>query len=286
MWKSLVFQRSFSRSSGDGEDTAVPFPGLTLFLSGTSVEGSANDQKQHFRRRSGRSKGQNCNLRKNWTPRGNHPLKPLFGINPPIPQPTLAEISQMVDDENENIEEGLKMSIKARVLGKSPKKEKPHEDAPEDLQPEMLAAIMHTEEQGLAMAAPPTQLYNYLFPEGGADASIPVSSVIAAPLQDVVVPTSVPKELHITVNNEDLQQAQASTAEKVQASPRKPTDSMYAEANQGQVPQVPPTPAVPKGSLDEVAGILFANRVIFREKEVRVAHGRAGSVGRSRYRQK
>lgn len=156
----------------------------------------------------------------------------------------------MVEEENETINDGIKMSLaRPQTPLKCPKKREQPEDAPEDLQPEMLAAIMHTEEQGLAMAAPPTRLYNFLFPEGGETNSIPVSSVVPAPLQDVVVPTSVPREFHVGVDSEQLQQAQATAAEKVQLSPRKPTDGMYAEATQGQVPKSTPPPVAAKGFL-------------------------------------
>lgn len=35
----------------------------------------------------------------------------------------------------------------------------------EDIQPEFMAALIHTEERGVALATPPTHLYNVLFPE-------------------------------------------------------------------------------------------------------------------------
>lgn len=160
----------------------------------------------------------------------------------------MEEVSRMVEEENEAIEEGIKMAFaRTRSPAKSSKKKEIAEELPEDIQPEMLAAIMHTEEQGIAMAAPPTQLYNFLFPDGGEGNSIPVSSVVPAPLQDVVVPTSTPREFFTGVDSDELQQAQASVAEKLQTSPRRPRDSMYAEANQGQVPRSSPPPVAPKG---------------------------------------
>lgn len=41
----------------------------------------------------------------------------------------------------------------------------PADEAEEDVQPEVVAALMHTEEKGLQMGLAPTQLYKYLFPE-------------------------------------------------------------------------------------------------------------------------
>lgn len=43
------------------------------------------------------------------------------------------------------------------------------DEAQEEMQPELAAAVMHTEEKGMAMAAPPNQMYNYLFPDSEGD---------------------------------------------------------------------------------------------------------------------
>lgn len=155
------------------------------------------------------------------------------------------EVSKMVEEENETVEEGLRMlKIKSKSPPKSPQQKELVEEAPEDLQPEMLAAIMHTEEQGLAMAAPPIQLYKILFPDEGEPGSIPVSSVVPAPLQDVVVPTSAP-DWYGSFTKEELVQTLAEITEKLQASPKKPKDNMYEEAVKKFVLQSPPSPFIP-----------------------------------------
>lgn len=69
------------------------------------------------------------------------------------------------------------------------------DDEQDEMQPEVAAAIMHTEERGLTMASSPAHMYNYLFPNEDADPLIAISSVAPAPLQDVVVPTSTPRGL-------------------------------------------------------------------------------------------
>lgn len=151
----------------------------------------------------------------------------------------------MVDEESKNINEGLKMLREKSQVPSKPKKELPPEDASEDVSPETLAAIMHTQEQGLAMAAPPTQIYNILFPDEG-EASIPVSSVVAAPLQDVVVP-SVPPEWYGGFTREELDQALSKVTDQWSTSPRKPTDSMYSEAVKKFALQSPSSPLPAKG---------------------------------------
>ncbi|KAF2884512.1 hypothetical protein ILUMI_21657 [Ignelater luminosus] len=66
----------------------------------------------------------------------------------------------------------------------------------EEVQPEVVAALMHTEERGLDMEAPPSNVYNYLFPDSKNELVIKISSVAPAPLQNVVVPVDVPPDLH------------------------------------------------------------------------------------------
>lgn len=70
-----------------------------------------------------------------------------------------------------------------------------NDDEQEEMQPEVAAAIMHTEERGLTMASSPAHMYNYLFPNEAAGPLIGISSVAPAPLQDVVIPTSTPRGL-------------------------------------------------------------------------------------------
>lgn len=150
----------------------------------------------------------------------------------------------MVEEESRNIDEGLKMLRTKTPTGKG--KNEPPEDAPEDLPPETLAAIMHTEEQGLAMAAPPMQIYRILFPEESG--SIPVSSVVPAPLQDVVVPTNVaPSDWCGGFTREELEETLTKITTQLSVSQRKPTDSMYTEAVQKYALQSPPSPIPAKG---------------------------------------
>lgn len=178
-------------------------------------------------------------------------------------QPDADELSKMVDEENETIDEGLKMLNAKKPPPATPsqkaKKQREPEEAPEDLQPEMLAAIMYTEEQGMAMAQPPTQLYKILFPDEGEMGSIPVSSVVPAPLQDVVVPTSVAPDWYGGLTREELEQTMATVTERLQTSQKKPTDSMYAEAVKKYVLQSPPSPLpAARGNKEMHCGVVYS----------------------------
>lgn len=68
-----------------------------------------------------------------------------------------------------------------------------HEDEEdiEEMQPEVAAAIMHTEEKGMRLDVSPNKMYQHLFPKGSdpeALQNIDLSSVVPAPHHDVVVP--------------------------------------------------------------------------------------------------
>lgn len=77
----------------------------------------------------------------------------------------------------------------------------------EDAQPEMLAAMMHTEETGIQMGAPPSQMYGYLFPDVKAPEVVDVRSVAPAPLQDVMVPAQLPESFYDAVTSQDVEKA-------------------------------------------------------------------------------
>ena len=77
----------------------------------------------------------------------------------------------------------------------------------EEVQPETLAAMMHTEEAGIQMGAPPSQMYGYLFPDAKAQEVVDVRSVAPAPLQDVMVPAQLPRSFFDAVTSQDVERA-------------------------------------------------------------------------------
>lgn len=100
------------------------------------------------------------------------------------------------------------------------------EEEQEEVQPEVLASIMHTEEQGIDLGTQPTKMYNYLFPEEKTEPVMDVSSAAPKHLQDVVVPTSVPSNLHASAITSDIAQVVIATQS---GAGEKPPDNIYSE---------------------------------------------------------
>lgn len=98
------------------------------------------------------------------------------------------------------------------------------EELPE-LQPELIATIMHTEEEGLVIESQPHRVYNYLFPEDKVDKFANASSAAPAVVQDVVVPLLIPNKLEASAMSDELQAATAAIHNV--AIP--PTENAYAE---------------------------------------------------------
>ncbi|XP_066246852.1 uncharacterized protein [Euwallacea similis] len=62
--------------------------------------------------------------------------------------------------------------------------------------PEALVRIMHTVESGVTPECPPDQIFHTLFEETTTEHSVVLSSIAPGPLQDVLVPQQLAKEIH------------------------------------------------------------------------------------------
>ncbi|KAF5304184.1 hypothetical protein FQR65_LT08078 [Abscondita terminalis] len=101
------------------------------------------------------------------------------------------------------------------------------DEAQEELAPEVMAAIMHTEEKGINLEAAPTNVYNYLFPKENDDLVIQVKPVAPVPMQQVVVPEQIPSELlteGVPAEIESIAQDAKSCC------CRQPTDNLYSSS--------------------------------------------------------
>ncbi|CAH1112264.1 unnamed protein product [Psylliodes chrysocephalus] len=142
------------------------------------------------------------------------PIAPDIGISP-------HELSRLVEEEKEDVNNTLSMmppdlllepgkyEIKHRLqqmrlnaesvalLEQSIiKPEVTADDAQEELSPEAIASVMYTVETGIKPESSPDQVFNSLFQESPNEHFIKLSSVTPGPLQDVVVPTEVPTDIH------------------------------------------------------------------------------------------
>ncbi|XP_066999968.2 uncharacterized protein [Anabrus simplex] len=98
-------------------------------------------------------------------------------------------------------------------------------DTAEEIQPEVAAAIMHTEEQGLPMGSAPSALYAILFAEHQEDSVVPVGSAGPPPHQDLVIPLSAPRLAHHSMDVEDA----ALLASAVKNTTKRPKDCIFSE---------------------------------------------------------
>lgn len=184
---------------------------------------------------------------------GQRQIADKFTYESTKPKQDTSQVSQMIDEENMELAditarelpellnamptayplkkrfENLQLvSDSVSVLEQSLRQ--PDVDMPEneqeDVQPEILAKIMHTEETGLDLTAQPTTMYKRLFPEEGQEEQQKVDvSVAASQMQDVVVPTSTPSELHVNAVNPEIAQAVVATGAGTNPLP----DNIYAE---------------------------------------------------------
>lgn len=78
----------------------------------------------------------------------------------------------------------------------------------EEIPPEVVATIMHTEETRAGLESQPALMYQVLFPEVQDATMMTVNSVAPAPLQDVLVPNQLPDQFHVQgANNTEVQAA-------------------------------------------------------------------------------
>ncbi|KRT83157.1 hypothetical protein AMK59_3908, partial [Oryctes borbonicus] len=77
----------------------------------------------------------------------------------------------------------------------------------EEVQPEMMATIMFTEESKLGLESQPAEMYDLLFPEKRDGTMMTVNSVAPAPLQDILVPHQLPENFHATGATPEIQTA-------------------------------------------------------------------------------
>ncbi|XP_050300647.1 uncharacterized protein LOC126739149 [Anthonomus grandis grandis] len=139
------------------------------------------------------------------------------------------ELARLVEEEIEDVENTLKMvppdlslqedrvSVKKRlqklrlntesmilieesVVNPPATADEPIAESP----PETLANIMHTVESGVTPACPPDQVFHTLFEEKLTEQSVILSSVGPGPLQDVMVPQVLTKEIHKESMTPDL----------------------------------------------------------------------------------
>lgn len=107
------------------------------------------------------------------------------------------------------------------------------EELPE-LQPELIATVMHTEEEGLVIESQPNCVYNYLFPEDKADQLTSASSAAPAVVQDVLIPLTIPTKMHESVMSDELQAASVAIHDVAIT----PTENAYSEVTKGSKPKV------------------------------------------------
>ncbi|VEN58704.1 unnamed protein product [Callosobruchus maculatus] len=142
------------------------------------------------------------------------PTEPEIDMSP-------EEVAQMVAEEKEDVENTLKMVPPELVLipGKYEMKRRLHnlrlhsesmalleqsiinpqptaDEAQAEPTPEIMATMMHTVETGVSPQSAPDQVFNTLFQENANEQFIKLSSVSPGPMQDVVVPGEMPKDIH------------------------------------------------------------------------------------------
>ncbi|XP_022903379.2 uncharacterized protein [Onthophagus taurus] len=153
-----------------------------------------------------------------------------FGLSP-------AEVSRMIREENQDISNSRNwkpIEVVSSVQTTLPIKKQEHEymldplthkalhdsvvipeqapdEAPlDEISPELLAAMIHTEEQGMDMVSEPTHIYTLLFPDDnelGPDV-MEVNSAAPAPLDDVAVPShTLPEAFYNNSVNPELERA-------------------------------------------------------------------------------
>ncbi|XP_018579108.1 proteoglycan 4-like isoform X2 [Anoplophora glabripennis] len=140
------------------------------------------------------------------------------------------EIAKLVEEENEDVDNTLKMlppdlalspgryemkrrlqhlqlnSESVALLEQSIIHPQPRADeAQTEPTPEVMAAMMHTVEKGVPPLSTPDQVFNTLFMETSNERYIKLSPVTEGPLQDVVVPTEVPLDVHKEVITDDME---------------------------------------------------------------------------------
>ncbi|CAH2008339.1 unnamed protein product [Acanthoscelides obtectus] len=149
---------------------------------------------------------------------------------------SLEEVAQMVAEEKEDVENTLKMVPPELVLipGRYEMKRRLHslrihsesmalleqsiinpqptaDEAQAEPAPEIMATMMHTVETGVSPQSAPDEVFNTLFQENANEHFIKLSSVSPGPMQDVVVPGEMPKDIH----KEALSGEMGSLAEKL-----------------------------------------------------------------------
>ncbi|KAL1514309.1 hypothetical protein ABEB36_003586 [Hypothenemus hampei] len=139
---------------------------------------------------------------------------PKIDINP-------MELAKMVEDETQDVENTLKMVppdltlqedryaskkrlqklrlntdsmklLEESVINPAPSADEAMTETP----PEALATIMHTIESGVTPECAPDQVFHTLFEEKTTEQSVILSSIGPGPLQDVVVPQVLTKNIH------------------------------------------------------------------------------------------
>ncbi|KAJ8920123.1 hypothetical protein NQ315_011780 [Exocentrus adspersus] len=151
----------------------------------------------------------------------------------PVPQAASLppqEVAKLVEEENEDVENTLKMlppdlalspgryemkkrlqhlqlnSESVALLEQSIIHPEPRADeAQAEPTPEVMAAMIHTVEKGVPPQSTPDQVFNTLFVETSNENYIKLSPVTQGPLQDVVVPTEVPLDVHKEAISEDME---------------------------------------------------------------------------------
>lgn len=107
------------------------------------------------------------------------------------------------------------------------------EEVPE-LQPELIAAIMHTEEAGIPIESKPNQVYDYLFPEDKVEKFANASSAAPAVVQDVIIPLSLPPRMEASAMSDQLEAIVA----MVQSAIVQPSNSIFADTTKSDRPKV------------------------------------------------
>ncbi|XP_063217277.1 uncharacterized protein LOC134528028 [Bacillus rossius redtenbacheri] len=130
------------------------------------------------------------------------------GFNPPVTSlPSQEDVEHLLREEKKDIN-----AMSRHIPTKSHRPPQPlrlldledesyickygNDEEYEELQPEVAAAIMHTEERGVKLGAPPRQIYNQLFQASREEPLLPVGSLApcASRFKDVMIPLVPPTE--------------------------------------------------------------------------------------------
>ncbi|KAK5644492.1 hypothetical protein RI129_005792 [Pyrocoelia pectoralis] len=168
-------------------------------------------------------------------------------------EPDPEQISQMIDEEARDVEKvrhvrppDLKGSV-SNVYGLKKRLQKMQlepenvrqlettieyppisaDEAPAEVQPELMAAIMHTEEKGLSLESPPSNVYNYLYPDIQDDLTIKVKPVAPRPMQKVVVPENIPFSMLSETVPPEVEYLATTTKDSSRPSP---TDDIFSRS--------------------------------------------------------